>query len=79
MLDVEALLPLVHCVRKGDDCERRRVQDSSAKGVGIGTEDSLKNKGGYMASYYTENGSGVGAGTKAIKKKVLPKKKSGKK
>lgn len=51
------------------------MQDSSAKGVGIGTEDSLKTKGGYMAPYYAENGSGVGAGTKAIKKKVLPKKK----
>ena len=30
----------------------RAVQDSSMKGFGIGTEDVLKEKGGYMAAYY---------------------------
>ena len=49
------------------------MQDSSSKGIGIGTEDALKNQGGYAAPYYERNGAPGGGGTKQLKR--APKKK----
>lgn len=52
------------------------MQDSSANAFGIGTENVLKEKGGYMASYYPAGEPEKG--TKAIKKQRDPKKVPGK-